>query len=151
MTAAAFAVLLVSASLIGAALFGTSDKDGFTFGTTLKYYLYDIPPALFYMTLAFFMATVFKSSPLAIITAVIANFIGSTLMLFISRYRWSQFVIFFANTNLQMYDPNPLINRGQMPLYEGMTLGFSLAVIVLYILLLMTAASLVFFQNRDVT
>jgi ABC-2 type transport system permease protein len=66
----------------------------------------------------------------------------------LSKYEWSKFII-FANTDLTVYSKNTLISSGARPFKEGMTLGFSLTVIVVYVIVLYVLANWIF-ARRDV-
>lgn len=144
----AYAVLILSGILVGAILFGTGGGDGMNMGQLLKSVLYSLPSTIFIMTLSFFMAVVFKSLGLAISIAVVANFGGSLLTSFLARYSWSKYII-FANTNLAVYDKDPVISSGASPFMSGMTLGFSLTVIIVYVAALYLLANWIF-AKRDI-
>lgn len=144
---ATYAILYVFSLLLGAILFGI-DNSGATPGSVLGSILYQLPGLVFFVTLSFFMAVVFKSLGLAISISIVANFIGGVLTGLLSKYEWSKFII-FANTDLTVYSKNTLISSGARPFKEGMTLGFSLTVIVVYVIVLYVLANWIF-ARRDV-
>ncbi|KAB8137903.1 ABC transporter permease [Gracilibacillus oryzae] len=76
-------------------------------------------------TFAFMISTLFKNSGMAIGLAIFLMFAGNTLVGVLSQYEWSKFIL-FANTNLRQYTGNGT------PLMEGMTLGFSVTVLIIY-------------------
>lgn len=147
-TLAALALLFIASMIVGCVLFGVDEVRNLTFFALIKMYLYNLPYFWFIMTVSFFMATVFKSSPLAIITAVITSLVGGSVVLIFGRYQWSKYLI-FSNTDLAAYDQNPMVNQGSMPLFPDMTLMFSLTIIVIYLVALFAIAATVF-QKRDV-
>ncbi|MFM1651102.1 ABC transporter permease [Brevibacillus sp. B_LB10_24] len=144
----AYAVLLFVSLLTGVVLFGTSSPGDVSFAILYKKILYDLPGMMFIMTLSFFLAVTFRGIGLAISVAIIANFIGGLLVTMLSKYAWAKYII-FANTDLTVYDPDPLISSGMQPPFAGMTLGFSLSVILAYIAVLLIVANLIFVK-RDI-
>jgi ABC-2 type transport system permease protein len=61
--------------------------------------------------------------------------------LLLSRYTFAKYLLFF-NTNLEMYDNGT-------PIIEGMTLGFSIFIIIGYMIAIL-ALSFYVFKKRDV-
>lgn len=92
-------------------------------------------------TAAFMISTVFRNSSLAIGLSIFLMFTGSTLVQFLSRYNWVKYIL-FANTDLTVYSDGT-------PLVKGMTLGFSIAVLVVYYVIF-NLISWVGFTKRDV-
>lgn len=93
-------------------------------------------------TLAFMISTLFRSSGMAIGISLFLLLSNGALMLFLSRFDWAKFVL-FANTDLGQYAD------GGTPLIDGMTLGFSVTILVIYLVVFL-AASFVTFTKRDV-
>lgn len=93
------------------------------------------------VTLAFMISTVFRSSSLAIGLSIFIMFAGQVIAMLLLRYSWGKYFL-FANTDLTPY------LEGQ-PIAEGMTLGFSIAVLVFYFLLF-NFLSWEIFRRRDV-
>ena len=92
-------------------------------------------------TMAFMISNVFRNSSLAIGSGIFLMFTGSAIVSLLSKYNWVKYVL-FANMNFsQYYDGTPIV--------EGMTLGFSVAVLAVYFLLF-NFASYFFFCKRDV-
>ncbi|WP_345240723.1 ABC transporter permease [Pontibacillus salipaludis] len=96
---------------------------------------------LMMVTLAFMISTVFRSSSLAIGIAIFLLFTGPQLTQLLSSYEWVKYVL-FANTNLQQY-------TNGTPLVEGMTMTFSITVLLVYFVIF-TTLTWVVFKKRDV-
>jgi len=93
------------------------------------------------VTMAFMISTVFRSSSLAIGLSIFIMFAGQIITLLLMRYSWGKYFL-FANTDLTPY------LEGQ-PLAEGMSLGFSITVLLFYFLLF-NVLSWEIFRRRDV-
>lgn len=93
------------------------------------------------VTLAFMISTVFRSASLAIGLSIFIMFAGQIITMLLLRYTWGKYFL-FANTDLTPY----LEDR---PLAEGMTMGFSITVLVFYFLLF-NVLSWEIFRRRDV-
>ncbi|UKS25112.1 ABC transporter permease [Paenibacillus sp. HWE-109] len=93
------------------------------------------------VTLAFMISTVFRSASLAIGLSIFIMFAGQIITLLLMRYSWGKYFL-FANTDLTPY------LAGQ-PLAEGMTLGFSITVLVFHFVLF-NVLSWEIFRRRDV-
>ncbi|MGP4075358.1 ABC transporter permease [Halobacillus sp. K22] len=92
-------------------------------------------------TVAFMISTIFRSSSLAIGFSIFLMFTGPQIVQLLSQYDWVRFVL-FANTNLMQYiDGTPVV--------EGMTMTFSIIVLLIYFLVF-TISSWVIFKQRDV-
>jgi len=104
-------------------------------------YGYECVSLIMMVTLAFMISTVFRSSSLAIGIGVFLMFIGTILVRLLSQFDWSKYIL-FANTNLRQYtDGNPPV--------KGMTLSFSIIVLIAYFIIF-TLISFVGFTKRDV-
>ncbi|ERI08074.1 ABC transporter permease [Aneurinibacillus aneurinilyticus] len=141
-------VLWAASVLIDVLLFGMVRSGELTFGIVCKTYLYGLPDSIFMMTLSFFIATVFKSSPLSITVSFFLYIAGNMLSSLLPE-KWGAKYIIFNNLNLKVYDPNLLINGGIEPPFSGMSFGFSVAMMIVYIagLLLIQIAV---FEKREV-
>lgn len=93
------------------------------------------------VTLAFMISTVFRSSSLAIGLSMFVMFAGPGIAMLLSRYEWGKYFL-FANTNLTPYIEG-------RPMMEGMTLPFSIGVLVVYFILF-NFCSWLLFKKRDV-
>lgn len=95
------------------------------------------------VSLSFMISTVFRNSALSIGLAIFFTFIGGTVtnILTVLKVSWVKYIL-FANTNLTQYIDG-------VPAIEGMTLGFSVAVLVVYFLIFNTI-SFMGFIKRDV-
>ncbi len=93
-------------------------------------------------TMAFMISAVFRSSSLAIGISLFLMFTGSQLTSLVAmKYDWAKYIL-FANTNLNQYFEG-------YPLVEGMTLPFSVIMLVIYFVLFQLLAHIVF-KKRDV-
>ncbi|WP_096198964.1 ABC transporter permease [Bacillus sp. FJAT-45350] len=92
-------------------------------------------------TVAFMISTVFRSSSLAIGISIFLMFTGPQMVQLFSQYDWVKYIL-FANTDLLQY-----VNG--TPLVEGMTMTFSIVMLLIYFLALVIL-SWVIFEKRDV-
>ncbi|GAA3891074.1 hypothetical protein GCM10022628_12240 [Anoxybacillus suryakundensis] len=93
-------------------------------------------------TFAFMISTVFRNQSLAIGLTTFSLFIGPQITYFLSlKFDWAKYIL-FANTNLAQYIDG-------MPLVKGMTMPFSLAVLLVYFVAF-NAVTWWTFQKRDV-
>lgn len=141
-------ILWAASMLIDVLLFGMVRSGGLTFGTVCKAYLYGLPDSIFMMTLSFFIATVFKSSPLSITASVFLYIAGNVLSSLLPE-KWGAKYIIFNNLNLKVYDSNPLISGGMEPPFLGMSFGFSIIMILVHIVALLLI-QIVIFEKREV-
>ncbi|KIL48081.1 ABC transporter permease [Jeotgalibacillus campisalis] len=94
-----------------------------------------------YAAMAFMISTVFRSSSLAIGLSIFLMFTGPQMTMLAGRYEWAKYII-FANTNLTQFKEGTV-------LFEETTLGFSLTVLAVY-LIIFAVVSWQVFQRRDV-
>jgi ABC-2 type transport system permease protein len=149
-------VLLIATTLVtGLLLFGTAELDVphlvYAHGEVTEHsmlahvmqaYGFSCVKLLLLVTLAFMISAAFRSSSLAIGLSLFLLFAGPQLVYMLQKYDWSKFIL-FANTDLRAY-------YERQPFREGMTLGFSIAVLaVYYVIFVLTAWYL--FRRRDVT
>ncbi|MFD0674627.1 ABC transporter permease [Cohnella sp. GCM10027633] len=106
-----------------------------------KTYLLNGVSTIMFVTLAFMISSAFRSSAMAIGFGIFLLFAGAIVMQFLQPYAWAKYML-FANIDLTQYI------SGQ-PYQEGMTLGFSIAVLVGYYILFNLVAWLAF-TKRDV-
>lgn len=92
-------------------------------------------------TIAFMISAIFRSSALAITISLLAFLIGSTVVSALSSYSWVKYIL-FANTDLSQFVVNG-------PSIQGLTLGFSISILVAYFIV-MNILAWVFFVKRDV-
>lgn len=149
-------VLFVSAALIGFILFGNGDPASnvhlaYTNGEVIeqniliylvKNYFMNTLSIFMLTTMAFMISSVFRVSGLAIGISIFLLMTGGTITnLLASRFEWPKYLL-FANTNLMQYvDGTPYV--------EGMTLNFSITMMIIYFLIFMIFA-FSFFTKRDV-
>ena len=96
---------------------------------------------LMMVTLAFMISTVFRNSAMAIGIGVFLLTVGNGITMLLSRYTWSKYIL-FANTDLNQY-----IN-GE-PLVKGMTMTFSITVLIVYFVIF-NVISYFGFTRRDI-
>ncbi|ASN07126.1 ABC transporter permease [Virgibacillus necropolis] len=92
-------------------------------------------------TFAFMISAIFRQSALAIGTAIFLMFAGTSIVGYFADKAWSKYIL-FANTDLNQYITGT-------PVIEGMTLGFSITVLLVYYVIFL-AITWMFFTKRDV-
>lgn len=93
-------------------------------------------------TLAFTLGVVFRSTSLAIGISIFLYFTGSMIVMFLSKYAISKYIL-FAHTNLTQYETG-------FGVLDNITMPFSVGVIVGYWIIFL-ALSFLSFTKRDVT
>ncbi|WP_067727716.1 ABC transporter permease [Oceanobacillus damuensis] len=147
-------VLLLS-WVVGALLFGVEGinphivmekNTGFEYVSVINEiitgYGFQLVTLLMMATFAFMISTVFRNSALAIGTAIFFMMVGNQIVFFFMERSWAKYIL-FANTDLSLYF------NGNTPWIEGMTLGFSITVLLIYYVLFLML-SWIFFTKRDV-
>ena len=105
-------------------------------------YLFSAVSAIMYVTISFMISAVFRSSAMAIGISIFTMFVASELLtVLLYRYEWSKFLL-FPNMNLKVYLEG-------IPYKEGMTMGFSISVLLVYFVVINLLTWLVF-TKRDV-
>lgn len=104
-------------------------------------YLLNGVSTIMFVTMAFMISAAFRSSAMAIGISIFALFAGTVLSELLQRYAWSKYIL-FANIDLSQY----LADR---PYQEGMTMGFSILVLIGYFVVFNLVSWLVF-TKRDV-
>ncbi|WP_243298347.1 ABC transporter permease [Bacillus litorisediminis] len=147
LTFAMYYFLIVFNFLIGLLFFG---MDAFVedFITNLVNGLYHYPNIMFYMTLAFMIGAVTKSMGLATGLTFLAKFSSGPVTLLVSMYEWGKYII-FPHLTLSVYSENQYIRGLSEPFMSDSSLGFSLVIIVLYLLVLV-GISLGVTEKRDI-
>lgn len=149
------AVLFVSSILINAVMYGFGGmtapslkldesgavKEGILMFDVLASYGLKVIELIMVVSLAFMISSVFRSSSLAIGISIFIMLTGQSITMLLLRWSWGKYFL-FANTDLTQY------LAGQ-PLAEGMTLGFSIAVLLAYFVVF-NALSWMIFTRRDV-
>ncbi|ASS70416.1 ABC transporter permease [Bacillus atrophaeus] len=149
--------LFVGSTLLGLLFFGTGGdaatnvhlvyKDGHVaeqniIGYLAKTYLYESISAFMLATMAFMLSAVFRNSSLAVGFSIFLLVMGSTATGFLAmKFDWAKYIL-FANTDLTQYlDGTPLV--------EGMTMTFSIVMLVIYFVIFQLLAFGVFLK-RDI-
>ncbi|ANU09636.1 ABC-type transport system permease protein [Planococcus antarcticus DSM 14505] len=147
--------LLVASWITGALLFGLNGLNpsivqqqagGFAqngaLGEIVQAYGLSLVTLVMMATFAFMISAIFRSSGMAIGLAIFLMMAGNAIVAFLAQYEWSKYIL-FANTNLEQY------MGGGEPMIEGMTLTFSLVVLLVYFALFLGAAWTAF-TKRDI-
>lgn len=148
-------ILFLSSLLVGGILFGLENADvpylAYVNGHVeevnlvthiLTLYGYSGIELIMMATFAFMISAVFRSSSLAIGLTIFLLFTGVQIVQLLSKYSWAKFIL-FANTNLAVYQDG-------VPMVEGMTLTFSIGMLILYYLVFIILAWGIF-NKRDIT
>lgn len=110
-------------------------------GHVLSTYGYECIQLIMIVTMAFMISTVFRSSSIAIAFSIGMLFIGFAIGAFLTPYSWAKYYL-FANIDLTQY-----LNGS--PQIEGMTLQFSIVVLICHFLIFNLLTWGVF-KKRDV-
>lgn len=110
-------------------------------GHVLSTYGYRCIEMIMIVTMAFMISTVFRSSSIAIASSVGILFLGTAIGKFLAQFSWAKYYL-FENTDLTQY-----LNGS--PKIAGMTLQFSIIVLLLYFVIF-NVLSWVVFKKRDV-
>jgi ABC-2 type transport system permease protein len=105
-------------------------------------YGYQLVNLIMMATFAFMVSSVFRNSALAVGTSIFLMMAGNSIVAFFSDRAWAKYIL-FANTDLSQY------TNGNEPLIEGMSLSFSITVLLVYFVLFL-AASWGVFKQRDI-
>jgi ABC-2 type transport system permease protein len=149
------AILFAVSSLLGLILFGGAGQsvhlayiDGEVveqniIGYLIKTYLLLSIDVMMMATMAFMISTVFRSSSLAIGLSLFLLFMGANAtQLLALKFDWAKYSL-FANTNLTQY------TGFSQPMVKGMTMGFSITMLIIYFAIFQLLAFFVF-KKRDV-
>jgi ABC-2 type transport system permease protein len=148
-------VLFVSSFLINGALYGFSgwsqsyisvDAAGMiqeesTLLHLWKEYFLGAVATVMYVTFAFMISAVFRSSAMAIGISIFAMFAGVSVTAIFQKYAWSKYSL-FANVDLSQH-----INGN--PFRDEMTMGFSVSILIVYFVIF-NVLSWAVFTRRDV-
>lgn len=93
-------------------------------------------------TFAFMIGSVFRSSSLAIGLSLFSYFTGSTVVMLLSKYEVVKYIV-FTHMDLTIYESN-------FRIVEGITMGFSLIVLAVYLIVFLVI-SYTTFMKRDIT
>jgi ABC-2 type transport system permease protein len=148
-------ILFLFSTVIGAILFGMPDKSipylNYNNGTVteqnmvvhlLIYYGINSISMIMLTTMAFMISSVFRNSSLAIGLSIFFMFTGTSLtQLLAMNFTWAKYIL-FANTDLMQYFEGS-------PIVKGMTMGFSITVLIVYFLIFQLLSFFIF-KKRDV-
>lgn len=148
-------LLFILSTIIGAILFGVPDQAApylnYYNGVVTEqnivvhlivFYVFKSISMIMLATMAFMISAVFRNSSLAIGLSLFLMFMGGQVTFLIAmKYSWAKYLL-FANTDLMQYFEGS-------PLVEGMTLPFSVSMLIIYFLIFIGLAFYVF-KERDV-
>jgi ABC-2 type transport system permease protein len=106
-----------------------------------KTYLLNVISTIMFVTMAFMISAAFRSSAMAIGISIFAVFAGQIVLEILQPYEWSKYLL-FANTDLSQY-------LSGAPYQEGMTLAFSITILIVYFVIFNLVSWFVF-TKRDV-
>lgn len=106
--------------------------------TALSTFVY----TMVYVTITFMVGVFTRSTGATIGVGMVMVLFESLIVMLLSKYSFAKYLL-FANTNLSPYFNN------QDPMFEGMTLAFSVSILAIYLLLFLVA-SFVTFKKRDI-
>ncbi|MBS4220380.1 ABC transporter permease [Bacillus sp. FJAT-49711] len=149
------AILFVTVSILGLILFGKGTGENvhlaYVNGAVveqnlllylIKTYILNSLSVFLLTTMAFMISAVFRNSGLAIGISIFLLLMGGTITnLLAAKFDWAKYSL-FANTNLMQYVDG-------MPLVDGMTLSFSIIMIIIYFIIF-HAMAFAFFTKRDI-
>ncbi|WP_052659516.1 ABC transporter permease [Bacillus alveayuensis] len=147
--------LLTFSFIVSAAVFGVENvrdpylayQDGKVVETSMILHVLSVYGLTFVnlimmVTFAFMISTVFRNSSLAIGLAIFLMFTGSQItMLLAAKFEWAKYSL-FANTNLMQYIDG-------IPPVEGMTMSFSITMLLVYFIVFNSLTWLLF-KKRDI-
>ncbi|MFO1443042.1 ABC transporter permease [Bacillus sp. Bva_UNVM-123] len=148
-------LLFAFSSGLGAALFGLPENavpylnyyngkvtEQSMFVHLISYYGLKSINMLMLATMAFMISAAFRNSSLAIGLSLFLYFMGGQVTQLIAvKYEWAKYIL-FANTNLlQYFEGSPIV--------DGMTISFSIIMLLVYFVLFQVVAFYVF-KKRDV-
>ncbi|MGV8982414.1 ABC transporter permease [Clostridium sp.] len=93
------------------------------------------------VTLAFMISTVFRNSAMATGVGVFLLTVGNVITMILTKYNWSKYIL-FTNTDLNQYISGE-------PLVKGMTMKFSIIVLIVYFVIF-NVISYIGFTKRDI-
>lgn len=112
-------------------------------GHTLYMYLLSFGDIFMSVIFAFMIGSIFRSSSLAIGLTLFINFMGSSLVMFLSKYEFVKY-LWITNTDLTQFEP------GGYSIVDGLTMPFSITILAIYAVIFLVA-SFITFIKRDVT
>ncbi len=103
-----------------------------------------LPMYILLMTLAFAFSTIFTNSALAITIALLGS-MGAPMINMLAQQFKLEWIKFFVTPNWDLTQ----YFFGKLPTFKGLTLGFSIAIIVIY-MLIMLITSFVVFKKKNI-
>ncbi|GAB6547104.1 ABC transporter permease [Bacillus cereus] len=140
---------LMSSMIVGVCVMDGGSTE-LTFIVLMKMFLYKLPKAFFFATLAFFIANIFTKSVISLIIPIVFHFSTVIFEMALLNYAkdFAEYFITF-HYNLSVYDSNKLINAGLSPEFPGYTFAKSLLIVVTYCVAMVSVACVIF-KKRDI-
>ena len=104
-----------------------------------------MPQYLLLVTLAFSISTILSNTATAIALPLLGSMVSGIINVLFSRFKNANFLKFFVTPNWDL--TNYLF--GKIPPYENLTLAFSIAICIIYFII-MIATSFVIFRKKDI-
>ena len=104
-----------------------------------------MPQYLLLVTLAFSISTILSNTATAIALPLLGSMVSGIINLLFSRFKNANFLKFFVTPNWDL--TNYLF--GKIPHYEGLSLTFSIAICLIYFIIMITA-SFEMFKRKDI-
>jgi ABC-2 type transport system permease protein len=97
--------------------------------------------SIVFVTMTFMIGILTKSNGASIGVGIFSMMVGSLLVMLLSRYTITKYLL-FSNTDLSVYN-------GEGPPIEGMTMAFSIVILLVYMALFLSVSFAVF-KKRDI-
>ncbi|GGB69110.1 ABC transporter permease [Fictibacillus barbaricus] len=134
--------VLVNGVLYGFGGMNTPSPHGGVFHVLMMKYVTVLISAVMYVTVAFLISSLSRSNVLSTLLSILFFMLGPSLTATLKGFEWSKYIL-FANTDLMQY----IVGK---PMFQGMTLGLSITVLIVYFIG-MNVLTWSVFSKRDVT
>lgn len=104
-----------------------------------------MPMYILIMTLAFSLGVIFNNTPLAIALPLVGNMVSQIINALFLEFEKAKFLKFFFTPNWDF----SIFLFGKMPRYEGLSIGFSTIICIIYFAI-MIVMSIIVFKNKDI-
>lgn len=147
-------VLVVIAGMLLSMVTGTIVMNGgkteLTLGVLLQEMLYQLVSPFFFVTIAFFLANIFRKSVLPLVITLFIFFLNGTISMLLTTFaeKYAKFFV-FSHLDLSVYSNDPLSNGGLKPPFAQFDFTTSLLFVLAHFAVLLIASG-VLFQKRDV-
>ncbi|WP_369900490.1 ABC transporter permease [Bacillus manliponensis] len=137
-------------SMVAGVIIMDGGKTELTLGILLQEMLYQLVAPFFFVTIAFFLANIFRKSVLPLVITLFIFFLHGTISMFLSVFaeKYAKFFV-FSHLDFSVYSSNPLLNGGLKPPFPQFDFTTSLLFVLAHFAVLLIASGLLF-QKRDV-